>query len=273
MSCLEESVIWLHARAWGSVVVVRLHGGVEGVDEGCGDAEAANDFASEGGIERGVGGEDCVNAPTLGADEFVCGIVVGEALGHACEGVALAECEGVGAGFQELLEGGAIGLVMFAHPAAEGEQLFALGHVDAGGDHDFLRADLEVEASAGGLLHAAARPPGGEVGFVGQLIFAEADVAIDAHGDFVGRTDVVGGEVDHAGVDFVDEGEHGGFDGALVEGAAGLEPVAVVVAGEAAEELEGFGGEDSGHGSSMRREDCGAQRRKRRRWRSPPLGW
>ena len=47
-------------------------------------------------------------------------------------------------------------------------------------------------------------------------------------------------------VDLFDEGEHGGFELALVDGLARVEPGAVVVAGEAAEELERFGSVVSG---------------------------
>ena len=66
---------------------------------------------------------------------------------------------------------------------------------------------------------------------------AEAGVAVDAHHGLVRRVDVVGGEVDQGVVDLVDEGEHGSFQLALVDGLARIEPGAVVVALEAAEEL------------------------------------
>ena len=75
---------------------------------------------------------------------------------------------------------------------------------------------------------------------VGRLVGGEADVAIDAEHDSVGGADVTGCVVGHAGGDRLDEGEHGGFDFALEDGAAGLKPLAAVVAAEAAEEAEGF---------------------------------
>jgi len=49
---------------------------------------------------------------------------------------------------------------VIGHPAADGEELFALRHVDADGYEDFFGMDVDVEAAAGGLLHTAARPPG-----------------------------------------------------------------------------------------------------------------
>ena len=58
---------------------------------------------------------------------------------------------------------------------------------------------------------------------------------------------MIGGKGGEGVVDLLDEGEHGGFELALVDGLAGVEPEAVVVAGEAAEELEGFGREVAWH--------------------------
>ncbi len=121
--------------------------------------------------------------------------------------------------------------------AADGEELFALWHVDAGGDGDFGGVEGEVEASAGGFFEPVAGPPGGHAGFVGRLVGAEADVAVDAHHGFLRWADVLGGEVEHGFVDGGEEGEHGGFEGGLVEGLARLEPFAVVIALEAAEEF------------------------------------
>jgi hypothetical protein len=148
---------------------------------------------------------------------------------------------------EQLLDGGAVGGVVFAHPAAEGEELIALRHVDACGDQDGRGADLQIEAAAGGLFHAAARPPGRKMGLVGQLVFAEACVAVDAHDDFISRADVIGGEALQGGVDLVDECEDRGAEAALIDVATGFEPLAVVVAFEAAEELEGVGGEVRWH--------------------------
>ena len=54
---------------------------------------------------------------------------------------------------------------------------------------------------------------------------------------FCGGRTWSGREVDQGVVDGCDEGEHGGFELALVDGLARIEPVAVVVALEAAEEL------------------------------------
>jgi hypothetical protein len=58
---------------------------------------------------------------------------------------------------------------------------------------------------------------------------------------------VIGREVREGVVDLVDEGEHGDFELALVGRLARIEPGPVVVAGERAEEFEGFGGEVGGH--------------------------
>ena len=198
-------------------------------------------------------------APVFCAQQIVGGIAGGEAFGQPCERLGIDGRKACAFGFEQLLDGRAIRGVVGTHPAAEGEQLFAFGHVDAGGDHDLLRADLKVEAGARGFFHAAAGPPGREVGFVRELVFAEADVAIDAHGDLVGRADVLGREGFEGEVDLVDESEHGGFERVLEGVAARFKPVAVVVSGEAAEEFEGVWREVRGHGVSMPGEVGAAQ--------------
>ena len=237
-----RGVVWLEDRC------------VERVDQGRRYPHAAHDFFRERGFESELGWERCMYAPVFCAQKFTGSGIGGEAFGHAGEGLGINGEEVCAFGLEKLLDGGAIGRVVRAHPAAEGEELLALRHVDASGKHDLLRADLQIEAAAGGLLHAAPRPPGGEVGFVGELVFAEADVTIDAHGDLVRWADVFGCEVFEGGVDLVDESEHGCLERALVDFAAGFEPFAVVVAGEAAEELEGLGREVRGHGSIVRLE-------------------
>ena len=82
--------------------------------------------------------------------------------------------------------------------AAEGEELVAVGHEDAGGEDDLGGVELEVEAGAGGLGHAGVRPPGGDVGLVGALVGGEADVAVDAEHGLLRGADVVGGDVERA---------------------------------------------------------------------------
>ena len=135
--------------------------------------------------------------------------------------------------------------------AADGEKLLGRRHVHAGGDDDLFGAEVEVEAGAGGFFQAGANPPGGDVGFVGAGLGSAGDVetgvAVDAHHGFVRRADVVGREVGEGVIDLFDQGEHGDFQLALVGGFARSKPGAVVVAGEGAEEFEGFGGE-VGHG-------------------------
>ncbi len=81
---------------------------------------------------------------------------------------------------------------------------------------------------------------------VGLLVFAESYVSIDAHHDLVCGAHVLGCEGLHRSGDLVDQREHGGFQLGLVDVLALVEPLAVVVAREAAEELEGFWGEVGG---------------------------
>jgi hypothetical protein len=57
---------------------------------------------------------------------------------------------------------------------------------------------------------------------------------------------MVGGEALEGVVDLLDEGQRGGLELALEDGLAWVEPGPVIVAGEAAEELERIGSEVSG---------------------------
>ncbi len=131
---------------------------------------------------------------------------------------------------------------------ADGEELISLGHIASGGDGDLDGVEVEVEAAAGGFFEARAGPPGGGVNFVWAFVFREADIAVDAHHRFLRGAEVVGSKGEHGLVDFADDGEHGGFQLALVDLAALFEPGAVVVAFEAAKEAEGGGGEVRWHG-------------------------
>jgi hypothetical protein len=223
-----------------------LDGSVEEVDEGGGEAEVGGDVLGEGGLEGAIEGESGGGAPLAVEEEVEGGVVGGEAFGGSGELEAIE----LGEGGAELFGGddAAVVFVVVEEVAADGEELLALGHVDARGDGEGFAVDLEVVAAAGGLLEALAGPPGGDVVLVGALVVREADVAVDAHGDLLRRADVVRGEVEEVLIDLGDEGEHGGFELALVEGLALVEPGAVVVALEGAEELGCGGGEVGGHG-------------------------
>lgn len=128
-----------------------------------------------------------------------------------------------------------------------GHAVVALGHVHARGEKALLRADLQIEAAAGGLLHAAARPPRGEVCLVRALVGGEANVAVDAHHRLVRRPHVVGRELGHALRDLVHEREHRHLHCALVSAAASLKPGAVVVARQPAQERERSRGQVTRH--------------------------
>jgi PadR family transcriptional regulator PadR len=232
-------------------------GGVEEVDQGAGGAVSAEDLAGELLVEDGRGGEGGGESPAGGQEEVEGGMAGGEAFGGAGEGVA-----GVGGeeaieswGAEEAAEGG----VTFKQAGAEGAQLGGGGHVEAGGDVDLGGGEVEVVAGTGGPGHAGAGPPGGEVGFVGALVRGEAGIAVDAEQGLLGRADVGGGEAGHGEGDLADEGEHGGFQLLLEEFAAGFEPLAAVVAGEAAEEAQGVFGEagQAGAGRERRRKAFG----------------
>ena len=191
------------------------------------------------------GGKTGAQAPLAAADEVVGGVVFAEALGGTGEGEALG---GFPLWGEEASKFGGLGegaelLVVLGEVAAESEELFALGHVNAGGDDELGAGEVQVEASAGGLLETFASPPSGDVVLVRSLVRAEAGVAVDAHHDLGGRADVLGGEGEHLFVEAGDEGEHGCFEVALKEGFALVEPVAIVIAFEGSEEFDGCGRE------------------------------
>jgi hypothetical protein len=236
----------LEERAW----LAWLEGGGEGLveqgDEGCGAAEGVAGSREEVGSQGEVGGQGDGDAPLTVEEEIKGGddggVVRGEALGGAGEGASV-EVGEEGAEFFVGEEAAELGVVS-DDVAAEGEELVAVGHEDAGGEDDLGGVELEVEAGAGGLGHAGVRPPGGDVGLVRALVGGEANVAVDAEHGLVRGTDMGGGDVEEVVVEAVDEGEQRGLERALVDGLAGVEPVAGVVLLEAAEELEGFGGEE-----------------------------
>ncbi len=96
------------------------------------------------------GGEAGAEAPLAAADEVVGGVFLAEALGGAGEGETLG---GFPLGGEELTKFGGTGElaeppVVFGEVTAEGEELFALGHVDAGGDDELGAGEMEVEAGA-----------------------------------------------------------------------------------------------------------------------------
>lgn len=123
---------------------------------------------------------------------------------------------------------------------ADGEELFAFRHVNAGGNDELLGSHMKVEAAPGGLFESAARPPRPLVAFVGPFVRREANIAIDAHRDLLRRLNVVRCKAKHGFVDSVDKGMRRSLHLALVDRFSGVEPFTVVIALEAAHEFESF---------------------------------
>lgn len=221
---------------------------VEEVDYGGSGAEAVEDGLEEGGLSGVLSGEPGADTPLAATDEVVSRVFLAEALGRPGERETFGSfpldgertAEPGGAGERAELP------VVLGEVATDGEELLALGHVDTGGDDELGAGEVEVEAGSGGLVEAFARPPGGDVVFVGALVRTEAGVAIDAHHGLRGRPDMLGGEAEHGFVELGDEGQQWLFAVALEEGFALVEPVAIVVALEGAKKFEGGGGEVRG---------------------------
>ena len=225
--------------------------GVERVDERRGGREELGRLGGEGWTEGVLRREAGVHAPALLAEERgervgggdvawagkLTGLVGHERGVECVSGEERAEVRGRCSGVCRF---GGLG----EERLAVGLELLAGGHKEAGGKDPLGRGEVEVEAGAAGARGGWETPPGGHARVVGALVVAEAGVAVDAeHGAVRGGADVVRGEGLHGRADGRDEGQHGGFEFVLVGGAAWLEPLAVVVAGEAAEEAQGGGGE------------------------------
>jgi hypothetical protein len=129
-------------------------------------------------FKRGFRWEGRAHAPLLVANQVDGGVVWWKALRRTCERVAFELAEGLADG--RSVEDFPKRSVIVEEPVADGGELFLLRHVSAGGDDDFLGADMEVVASTGGLVEASVRPPGGDVRFIGTLVIAEARVAVIA---------------------------------------------------------------------------------------------
>src|SRR5690242_6945297 len=125
---------------------------------------------------------------------------------------------------------------------ANGEQEFGLGHVHSTANGNGLVRNGEVVAALV-VRRAAAAKGGGDLLLVGLFVLAEANVAIDAEDGLAGIGFVFGGEIVEGEVQGVNELAHRLFDFFLEEWLARQEPFAMVVAREAAKELESFGWE------------------------------
>src|SRR5208337_4902573 len=128
------------------------------------------EMTDERGGKAGLQSQRCrqrrAQPPLAALDEIERRMLAGKALGRASERVAFEYGEGFAHG--GLLEEFAKCFVVVEEPMANGGELIFLRHVGSGGDDDFLGADVEVIARAGGLLQALMRPPGGHVSFVGR---------------------------------------------------------------------------------------------------------
>src|SRR6185437_7817929 len=133
-------------------------GVVERVDEGRHETKARDDLACERGLEGERCGQRAAHAPVARAKKIGCGMLGTEALGDAGERFGVDGLHGGsarGARLQEFGELRAVLAMVPGYPAAKGEELIALGHVDPGGEEKVFGSDLNVEAAARGLLHAA----------------------------------------------------------------------------------------------------------------------
>ncbi len=96
---------------------------------------------------------------------------------------------------------------------------------------------MKVISSTRCLLQSHARPPGGEMRFIGCLIGRKSRIAIDAHHHLLRRTYMGRGEIRHRIRHLVDYNQHRLLQLALKNRASLLEPLAFVIALQPAQKL------------------------------------
>lgn len=154
-----RGVTSLRCGAWWVVMRARFVGSEEGFsrfaddqgsveegDEGSSGFEALDDLLDEGGTGCGLGSEVRCDAPLATEEKVHRGRVGREPFGRTCEFLAI-ELGHERTQFLRGEEPAQLFMVQF-DMSADGEELFALGHIDSRGDDDLIGADVEVEAAA-----------------------------------------------------------------------------------------------------------------------------
>ncbi len=134
----------------------------------------------------------------------------------------------------------------------------AVGMPDAGADEDLAGLEVEVEARGVGVLARLVAELDAGVGLVGALVLGEAHVAVDAEERAADRPRIgveVGADLGQARPEIADELLRRMAQLLLVALLVGLEPLAVVVGLEVAQELEELRAEvgSGGHGRPLDR--------------------
>src|SRR5580692_448400 len=117
----------------------------------------ANDDVSKFAVERRLGWQGRGQPPLLALDQIEAGMVFGEAFGRPRKrrSFELRESSANGGLLEQLSKR----RMVIEQPVADGGKLVLLRHIGAGGDHQFLCADVKIVACAGGLLQPLVRPP------------------------------------------------------------------------------------------------------------------
>ncbi len=162
--------------------------------------------------------------------------------------------------------------VIVQQVGADGQQLFPLRHVHACGDDEFFAGQVEVKAAAGFLLQSLPGKPCRYVFFVWSLVRRKTGVAVDAEHAFVGGSNVLGCEVHQFPIYFFNQREHGRFQFPLVNRFACVEPLALVIPRETAQELDRFRGEVRRHTSILKPGHWGYRAGPGEAWRFATIG-
>mmetsp|Transcript_53761 Transcript_53761/g.126789 ORF Transcript_53761/g.126789 Transcript_53761/m.126789 type:complete len:251 (+) Transcript_53761:4157-4909(+) len=119
-------------------------------------------------------------------------------------------------------------------------QVFRHRHVEARGNEDFVRAELEVN-QPGRSLAAVAGPHGARVGLVGALVRAESHIAVDAEHRSLGVADERQGRRRQARRHCLEQGAQGGPHEPFVVGLVLGKPLTALIESQFPEEARRSG--------------------------------
>ena len=164
------------------------------------------------------------------------GVILWEAARHALEPLALEPPEATPE--RGRLDDRAQPLAVRRHVLADRLELRGVGRVQSPAGPHPLRRDLEIEAGAAMSLHAAPREHGRNLGLQRRLICGKPRVPVDAERRHLRRGDQLGCERFEVLAEPFDDLHERGADDELVAILARLEPLAIVIALQRAQERQ-----------------------------------
>src|SRR5579884_3282306 len=130
--------------------------------------------------------------------------------------------------------------VALGQQIANFEQFIALRHIHTGKNQKFFRSEVKIETRPGGFAKRLQIERRGDVGLVRTLVLRKTCIAINAEDRFLNRRDVSRSKLRQRRIDGVDQRFQRSADVLFVDVLAWLEPFALVIALETAEEGDCF---------------------------------